>query len=664
MTTAQSAFAAAFQHYERRQLAEAETLCRQILAREPNHADALFLSGMIAYQQQRYEPAVDLIGKAIAQNRKAPHYHNAMGMAQRALGRSEEAIKSYRRALTLNPGFADAHFNLGNLHRAQGELSLAAQCFRRAASDDPGFAEAQFNLATVLQQLGEEGAADAYRRALAARPKYPEAHNNLGALLRAKGELLAAVECFRRAIALAPRYANPHANLGNTLLELGRTEEAIVHARRAVALDPANASGHSDLIFNLNFDERLGPEEQQAERRKWDELHARPLASEIRTLARDLSPARRLRIGYVSAHFRAYAATYAFGGALLNHDRENFAVFCYSDTRREDDLTRLFRARAECWRDIAGQPDDAVADLVRQDAIDILVDLVGHQVGQRLLVFARKPAPIQITAWGEPTGTGLRAMDYLFADPVLVPQAERPLLAERVIDLPGALGYWLPEALPEPGPLPALKNGYVTFGSFNRRSKITKSVVRCWAEIMRSVPDAHLVLKNKMMDQPELQAELRAAFVSTGLAPERLILIGATSRADHFATYRGIDIALDPFPHSGGMTTLDAIAMGVPVVTWAGRTIISRLAASCLSALGLAQFVAPDVASYIATAVAMSKDIGALAKLRDELRGRLLGSAIGDPIRYARAVEAAYRSVWQEYCATADARSLARAAQD
>ncbi len=347
-----------------------------------------------------------------------------------------------------------------------------------------------------------------------------------------------------------------------------------------MALDPGNAGTHSDLIFNLNFDARADIAEQQAERRRWADAHAARFAPKNPPLPRDPDPARRLRVGYVSAHFRAYAATYAFGGVLINHDPKQFEVFCYSDTRDKDDLTARFSARADHWRDTSGLGDDALADLIRRDRIDILVDLVGHMAGHRLLVFARKPASVQITAWGEPTGTGLATMDYLLADPVLVPAAERPLLRERVIDLPGALGFWTPEPLPEPGPLPAKERGFVTFGSFNRRAKLTAESLACWGDILKALPGSRLTLKNKAYGEAGEQDMFRAGLDAAGIDPARVDVLGQTGRSQHFEAYRAIDVALDPFPHGGGMTTLDALAMGVPVVTWPGRTISSRLAAS------------------------------------------------------------------------------------
>jgi predicted O-linked N-acetylglucosamine transferase (SPINDLY family) len=334
------------------------------------------------------------------------------------------------------------------------------------------------------------------------------------------------------------------------------------------------------------------------------------------------------------------------------------------------------RAGVEHWRDTRRLSDDALAELIRQDSIDILVDVVGHMSGHRLLVFARKPAPIQVTAWGEPTGTGLAAMDYLLADPVLVPERERALLAERVFDLPGVLGYWTPDPLPEPAGLPALARGYVTFGSFNRAAKIQDPVLRRWAAILRALPSARLVIKGyqdladgrerdrimAVLDQEGIGPRIGPG-IASGIAAERVTLRDRSGRMGHFADYQAIDIALDPFPHGGGMTTLDALWMGVPVVTFAGRTISSRLAAASLTALALEDFIAPDLEAYVALAVAKAADLPALARLRATLRARMAGAAIGDPKRYAQAVEAAYREIWRRWCAGEGAAAPMAASQ-
>ncbi len=334
-----------------------------------------------------------------------------------------------------------------------------------------------------------------------------------------------------------------------------------------------------------------------------------------------------------------------------------FGVFCYSDTVEEDELSERFRSASGHWRRVVGLSDDELARMIRADRIDILVDLVGHMFGHRLAVFARKPAPIQVTGWGEPTGTGLQTMDYLFADPVLVPADERHLLAERVVDLPCFLSFWSPDMLPAVGPLPARVNGHITFGSFNRAIKMSDAVLRQWSAILRAVPSARLVLKHHGLGHHGQRDRVLSIFAKEGIAPERLTILGYLGGKAHFAAYRTIDIALDPFPHSGGMTTLDALCMGVPVVTLPGRTISSRLAAAILTPLGLERFIATDLDDYIRLATTIAGELDNLASLRAELRPRILSSPIGNAVAYTKAVEAAYRRVWRDWCKTPSPRT-------
>ncbi len=683
-------FETASRHHRGGRLDQAEALYRRILAADPSHVGALHCLGIAAAQRGEYDAAENLVRRALA---LAPDYaeaHYNLGIALKALSRLDEAVTSYRQAVALKPDFVAAHNNLGNALQAQSRLEEAAASFRRALSLKPDFVEASSNLGLVLQRLGRlDEAAESCHRALALNPGYPEAHNNLGLVLIGLGrfedamascrralalkpELIEAYnnlglalknlrrleeaeETFRRALALKPDYVEAQNNLGGVLKDQGRLDDAIESYRRALALRPDFAAAHTNLIFAFNFDSRAGPEAQWQERVRWYEQHARRFTATTPHFANGREPDRQLRIGYVSGHFRRHAATYAFAPMLLHHDTECFEATCYSDTIRTDDLTRAFRDRVERWRDTFGWSDDRLAEAIRADEIDILVDLVGHMSGNRLLVFARKPAPIQATGWGEPTGTGLRTMDYLLADPVLVPPEHRGLLAEQVVDLPGFLGYWTPDTLPEPGSLPALENGYITFGSFNRMTKISDTVLRCWAAILRALPNAHLVLKNAWLDELSRQARVRAVLGAEGVAPDRLTLLGHSDRMAHFAAYQMLDVALDPFPHGGGMTTLDALWMGVPVIAAPGPTISSRLAAASLAALGLTDFIAPDRIAYVALAVDKAADLGALARLRQELRGRLACSAIGDPVRYVGAVEAAYRAMWRRWCATQNA---------
>jgi protein O-GlcNAc transferase len=537
-------------------------------------------------------------------------------------------------------------FGRGVMLASKGQYRKALKCFDKVLSIAPTHLDALNGRADCLALLGHHTQAIAcYDKLLAARPGDLRARGNRASALKSIGRLAEAVADYGTVLQSAPDYAEALFNRGNAYIDLGRPKDAIQDLRNALSLRPNDTDIHTSLIFALNFDTDATTESLQAERAKWASRVPRSAST---THPNDPSPERRLRIGYVSSHFRHQAATYAFGSVIVHHDPERFEVVCYSDTATEDDLSVHLRNRADKWRRTIDLSDDRLAQLVREDQIDILVDLVGHMKGNRLRVFALKPAPIQITAWGEPTGTGLKAIDYLFADPVLVPAAERALLPERVADLPCFLGFWSPKALPDPGGLPASQRGYVTFGSFNRLAKTSEPVLRLWSAVLRAVPGSRLVLKDRLIAQ---QANVvMGVLAEEGISAERVALLEQVDRAAHFAAYGDIDIALDPFPHGGGMTTLESLWMGVPVVTAPGRTISSRLAAATLTAAGLTDFIATDYQHYVQLTVSKASELDSLAQLRSTLRDRLANTEFGDPARYARAVERHYRSMWHEWC--------------
>ena len=669
-----------------RRLEEALASFDKALALLPDFVEAHVCRGNVLQELERYQEAVGSYDKAIAiKGGDAIAFYNR-GNALTRLARHDEALASYREALAIRPDNVEALINCGNALVRLGRDPEAIACFGKVVELRHDHTEALNNLGNAFRKLGRldealasferaltiradnadllysrgitlhelkrfDEALASFDRALALRPDHHTALNNRGNVLLDLDRNEEALASFDRALAIKADFAEALNNRGLALQQLVRHQEALASIKRALAVAP-NAGFHSNLIFALNFHPAADAAGHQAERARWNALHARRFTSSVRPHANDRDPDRRLRIGYVSSHFREQAATYAFGGVLVCHDPGECEVVCYSDTIGNDKVTDRLRAGAEQWRDTARLSDDALAELIRDDRIDILIDLVGHMSGHRLLVFARKPAPIQVTAWGEPTGTGLEAMDYLLADPVLVPEGERKLLAERVFDLPNFLGYWTPDPLPEPSTLPALTRGYLTFGSFNRAAKIQDAVLRGWAAILHALPAARLVIKGyQALSDGRERARIDAVLCAESIDPGRATLLGRRDRAGHFADYREIDIALDPFPHGGGMTTLDALWMGVPVVTWAGGTISSRLAAASLAALGLRGFIAPDLEGYVKLAVAQAGDLEALAGLRAGLRPLMAGSAIGDPRRYARAVEAAYREMWRRWCA-------------
>lgn len=593
------------------------------------------------------------------------------GNALRAQNKTAEAIARFRQVLALQPDHVDALSNLGEALMAQAQLDEAAAAFRQAISLRPDLAAAHNNLAAVLQRQNRSAdAAQHARQALALQPHFPMAAHNLGLALQAQGDVVAAAAAFHQAILQQPGFVAAHVdlgaaqfaqsdldgaavsleralllepgnvqamnNLGGVRLDQGQPEAAAALYRKALARDPGYLDALSNLTFAANFIAGCDTAEQQRLRRDWNAAVKRVVPAPSGGLPKPR--ADRLRIGYVSAHFRHQAAAYALAPGIIHHDRARFEVFCYSDTRGADEVTVALRAAATQWRNTRGVSDEGLAKQIRDDGIDILIDCTGHMGGARLLTFARKPAPIQVTAWGEPTGTGLTEIDYLLADPVLVPETERSLFAEKIADLPCFLGYWTPEALPEAGPLRAAEAGSITFGSFNRAAKITDATLALWSQVLHAVPSARLVLKDKAWSHPANCARLHARMAARSISPERVDLIGGTTRAEHFAAYQQIDAALDPLPHGGGMTTLEALWMGLPVITKRGATPSSRLASAVLMALDLGEWSVVDDAAYVAKAVATAGDLASLAGLRRDLRARIAGSRLS-PVPYARALE-------------------------
>jgi len=474
----------------------------------------------------------------------------------------------------------------------------------------------------------------------------------LAAVERAEGHLDRAVARLVEAVAAMPGEPSILNNLGLALLEVGRSRDAMARFRQALTLRPDDAEIHSNLIFALDADPKADVVVQQRERRRWFERHAAEFSKEPRAISNSRDPDRRLRIGYVSADFCRHSAAAIFGPIVLGHDSGRFECACYSATRQEDEATETFRQRVSIWRDISGQSDDDVARAIFSDGIDILVDLSGHSGGGRLGVFARKPAPIQISAWGHATGTGLPMIDALFADAVVVPAEERRFYAEAVVDLPCLLTFDAPREpaiSPEP---PSVHSDAVVFGSFNRFAKLSNDVLGCWAKLVLGYPGARLLLKDAGLDDPDLRARVQGVLAQAGLPATRVSLRGRSDRARHLAAYGEVDVALDPFPMNGGLSTLEALWMGVPVVTLRGRSISARGCASILTAIGEPSWMAADEAGYGAIAHRLARDVAMRRAFRATIRERMSAHPIGNPTLYCRAVEDVYRRLWRGWCAS------------
>ena len=629
---------------------EALTSYDKALAIKPDYADALDNRGLALQELKRYPEALASYDKALAIEPDFAEALNNRGNALQELKRYHEALASYDKALAIKPDFAKAANNRGVALEELGRYEEALASYDWTLAIKPDYAEALDNRGNALQELNRyQEALASYDKALAIKPDFPNALLNRGNTFRYMGRIRDAEASFRQVLAIKPDEA-AHNNLGSVLQNSGRLPEAIQSYRRAMALKPDFSEAHSNLIFAMDLSAAYSMEEQQEERRRWYEQHGRKLSPEIRAHQNVPDPDRRLRVGYVSADFRTHSAYYACSPVILSHDRTAFEIYCYSGVKREDGATARLKQAVQNWRSTLGASDDALAEQIRADRIDILVDLSGHTAGNRLLVFARKPAPVQITAWGHVTGTGLKTMDYLLADPVVLQKQHRHLFAEEVIDLPCALCYQAPEYAPPVQPLPANSGRPFTFGCINRVEKISDSCIELWSKILAAAPGAELVIKHTSLQDAMVQEILRYRFSTFGMEPERVRMLGASPHAEHLKIYHEIDVGLDTFPNNGGMSTAEALWMGVPIVAMPGEGPGSRSSAAILTAVGLESWVAHDAAEYVRIAGKAAADTASLAALRQRIRPMMVASAFADPGRYTAAVERAYRTAWRKWC--------------
>ena len=635
-----------------KRLHEAEESFRRVLELQPDFAGAYNNLGVLLVDANRLPEAEAFYRRALELQPDYVDTHNNLGILLMKDRRLTEAEISYRRVLALKPNFAGAHNNLGILLVEAKCLTEAEASYRRSLELQPDYVDAHNNLGNLLLEVKRLPEAEAsYRRALEQQPDYASAHYNLGNLLQQAKRFFDAEASYRRAIELKPDYAEAYNNLGGILRDFGKIDEAVAIFRRAIQIKPNYADAHCNLIFALDLASNVDMSELLGVRKDWDETCAAPLWQEPFHTNAPL-PSRRLRVGYVSADFKQHSAARVFGGMLTQYDRSLFDVFAYSNYKGNgDNFTELFRSNVTVWRNIVDLPDDEVAKLIREDRIDILVDLSGFTAGNRLLVFARKPAPIQITAWGYATGTGMRAMDAFFTDPVMVPPQEKLYFTEEVRYLPSVVGSFFTEKLPDVNELPALSSGYVfTFGSFNRLPKVSEETYRAWAEVLLAMPQSRLILKAPELTDPAARETVIGHFSKASVASDRVIMQGRTSWYEHMQAYNQIDLALDPFPHGGGVTALEGLMMGVPVVTLRWPTTAGRLSASIMTTLGLPDWIAETEEQYVELAIEKATDLQSLAVLRQRLRSIFTTSVIGDQAAYASAVEREYRQLWLEWC--------------
>jgi protein O-GlcNAc transferase len=641
------------------ELDEAVAAYRQAIRIKPDYVRAYINLGNALKDQRKLEDAIAAYRKAIGINPDYAEVHSNLGNALREEGKLDEAIAVYRQAIGLNPAYAEAHCNLGNALRDQGNLEAAVAAYRQAIGIRPDYAEAYDLLANELRDQGNlDEAVAAYRQAIGLKPDLAAAHSNLGVALEDQGKLEEAVAAYRQAIGIKPDLAEAYSNLGNALEDQGKHDEAIAAYRHAVDIQPDYAEALSNLLFSLNYDDKSTAEQLFTAHREWNERYSRPMLRPI-AYANDRGISRRLKIGYASPDFRGHSVAFFFEPLLKGHDRQAVEVFCYSEVKRPDAVTIRLKGLADHWLVTVGLSDDELAERIRADGIDILVDLAGHTANNRLRVFARKPAPVQVTWLGYPNTTGLEAIDYRLVDAVTDPVGEADAWAsETLVRLEGGfLCYGALKDVPEPTAPPCLNTGTVTFGSFNNPAKVSAATLDVWAKLLSRLPQARLLLKGKSFADATTRALFLARLGERGVATERVELVAwQAGTTAHLALYHRVDIALDPFPYNGTTTTCEALWMGVPVVTLQGDRHAGRVGASLLTQIGLTALIANSVEEYLENAVALARNPERLSDLRRILRPRMAASPLCDAPAFARKMESAFRTMRQHWCEIACGR--------
>ena len=682
--TLEQALRIADEHFRHGRLAEAESVSRQVLAAFPEQADALHQLAMIACESGANEPAEDFAQRAIAANPNGPWYYNTLGLVLYRQSRCEEAASAYRAALRLAPEFATAFFNLANALRGLGARHEALAAYREAIRLQPASAEIHNNLGALLGDLGDlSGAIAAYRTSIQLNPRDPLAYNNLGHTLLITGDGSGSVTACQTALALDPRFANAHlnlgnamalqgkfveaiaayraaiqceptlpdahCNLGNALKDSGLAGEAIPHYREALRLAPGNPISRSNFIYSLQFDATSDPALVTAEQALWNEQHVCPLRTQTRPHENDRSPDRRLKIGYVSPDFCSHAVSFFLLPLLRAHDHAQVEIHAYASVPRPDAITAKMRAATDVWHDVLGVSDTELAEQIRTERIDILIDLTMHSASNRLPLFALKPAPVQASWLAYPGQTGLETIDWRVTDSNLEPATNADNRgSEQALRLADLWCCYDPlDSFPPVSVLPAATAGHVTFGSMNSFSKISPVILDCWARLLKTVPTARLTM---VCPEGSCRDRIHAAFAKHGVENARLELLAPLAWEDYVRFGERVDLCLDPFPCNGMTTTCHALWMGLPIVSLAGPLPASRSGLTLLSTIGLPELVTHSEEEYIRVAAELAGDIPRLAQLRATLRQRMQASPLMDAPGFARKMEAAYRTMWRRWC--------------
>lgn len=662
------------------------------IALNPQSTDALFFMGKLHLKRSNYRDAASCFDAILKLDSNHPGGHFGLGNIELAHGRLDAALSRFATALVHNPQYAEAHCNCGVVFESKGEPANAEAAYQRALAINPDLGNAHFNLARLfmaggnvqgaLNHIGKvvaldpksaddwdikgrlhqamkdyESAKESYERALAIDPNLYEVHNNLGVIHQLMGNYEIGISSFRAALDCRPDFVSARSNLGMSLLFMGKREEALFCLREAVQAAPDEPSLYSNYLFCMSHDEKASAEEVFAAHRAFGERFEAPLIAQWPEHDNDRDPERRLRLGFVSADLYAHAVASFIEPIWSALDPEQVEIWVYANNANEDAITQRLKALPHRWQVVNSLSDAALAQQIRQDGIDILFDLSGHSAGNRLLVFARKPAPIQVSWIGNPNTTGLSAMDYYLADRFGAPPGLLDSqFTEKIVRLTCSATFLPADGAPDVAKLPALRKGSLTFGTYARSNKITDGTIALWSKVLNSVSGSNMLIGG--LSDSTRKREIAEQFSRHGVMQDRIQFLPRMSMREYLASHDLVDIILDTFPFGGGTTSCHALWMGVPVLSLAGNTMPSRVGAVINGQLQLSSFTVQSETDFVARAVYWSENLSELAALRAELRSRTEASALCQPDAVAKSLEAAMRQMWQLWCGRRAAQSF------
>jgi protein O-GlcNAc transferase len=586
-------------------------------------------------------------------NKKEPLPNYNLGVVLFNNRQYDEAIVNFKKAVEQNPNLIHAYNYLGNAFQEKKQFNESIACYEKAIQVNPADPTAYINLGIAFQNIKQhERAIKYFKAAIQINPNLYQAYDYMGLSLTMESNMEKAMESYQSSLLINPNSEMTLVNLGILISRQGKLNEAENYYKRALQINPNNFNAEEAFVFNMLYNPRYAEQAIFSEHLRLAKKFAEPLSVFILPHTNEQIVSRKLRIGYVSPDFKRHPVACFIEPVLAAHNREYFEVFCYSNVAQCDDITERIKQFTDQWRDICIVSDEKAAELIRKDRIDILIDLSGHTADNRILLFARKPAPVQVTWIGYPPTTGLATIDYKIVDHYTNPLGitER-FYSEKLVRLPESLVTYLPDReSPEVGPLPALTTGHITFGSFNNFQKITPQVIEVWAKILTSVQDACLILKSKIFSDKNICRYATNLFIQKGIIANRIILQSADPSPKHLESYNSVDIGLDTFPFNGLTTSCEALWMGVPVITLAGTCYAARAGVSVLSNVGLKELIAETPDEYISTAVNLATDLKKLQLLREHLRNMMLCSPICNAKRITAHLEICYHKMWETWC--------------